>query len=34
MTAYAVTRLGREQWAPLRLLLDRLASRGLDGEPF
>ena len=24
MTAYAVTRLGREQWAPLRLLLDRL----------
>jgi DNA-binding transcriptional LysR family regulator len=25
MTAYAVTRLGREQWAPLRLLLDRLA---------
>jgi DNA-binding transcriptional LysR family regulator len=25
MTAYAVTRLGRERWAPLRLLLDRLA---------
>ena len=24
MTAYAVTRLGRERWAPLRLLLDRL----------
>lgn len=28
MTAYAVTRLGREQWAPLRLLLDRLAVSG------
>jgi len=27
MTAYAVTRLGRERWAPLRLLLDRLALR-------
>jgi DNA-binding transcriptional LysR family regulator len=25
MTAYAVTRLGREQWSPLRLLLERLA---------
>lgn len=25
MTAHAVTRLGRERWAPLRLLLDRLA---------
>lgn len=24
LTAYAVTRLGREQWAPLRLLLERL----------
>ena len=24
MTAYAVTRLGRERWAPLRLLLERL----------
>ena len=28
MTAYAVTRLGRERWAPLRLLLDRLVSAG------
>ncbi len=28
MTAYAVTRLGREQWAPLRLLLDRLVVSG------
>jgi DNA-binding transcriptional LysR family regulator len=26
LTAYAVTRLGRERWAPLRLLLDRLAA--------
>src|SRR4051812_6966584 len=34
LTAYAVTRLGRERWSPLRLLMDRLASRGLDGEPF
>ena len=28
MTAYAVTRLGREQWAPLRLLLERLVVGG------
>ncbi|SEQ02348.1 DNA-binding transcriptional regulator, LysR family [Microlunatus flavus] len=34
LRAYAVTRLGRERWAPLRLLLDRLAARGPDGEPF
>ncbi|MET0999142.1 MAG: LysR family transcriptional regulator [Marmoricola sp.] len=26
LTAYAVTRLGREDWSPLRLLLDRLAA--------
>jgi DNA-binding transcriptional LysR family regulator len=26
MTAYAVTRLGREHWAPLRLLLSRLVA--------
>ena len=26
MTAYAVTRLGREGWPPLRVLLDRLTS--------
>jgi DNA-binding transcriptional LysR family regulator len=31
MTAYAVTRLGRENWSPLRLLLDRLvATAGTD----
>jgi DNA-binding transcriptional LysR family regulator len=30
MTAYAVTRLGRDRWAPLRLLLDRLVTRGRD----
>jgi DNA-binding transcriptional LysR family regulator len=28
MTAYAVTRLGRENWSPLRMLLDRLTSTG------
>ncbi|MCW2849369.1 MAG: putative LysR family transcriptional regulator [Marmoricola sp.] len=28
MTTYAVTRLGRESWAPLRLLLDLLSSTG------
>jgi DNA-binding transcriptional LysR family regulator len=28
MTAYAVTRLGREDWPPLRVLLDRLTSAG------
>jgi DNA-binding transcriptional LysR family regulator len=27
LTAYAVTRLGRERWPPLRLLLDRLSPR-------
>ena len=27
MTAYAVTRLGRESWSPLRLLLDRQPDR-------
>jgi len=26
MTSYAVTRLGREDWSPLRLLLDRLVA--------
>jgi DNA-binding transcriptional LysR family regulator len=26
MTAYAVTRLGRESWSPLRLLLDRVSA--------
>jgi DNA-binding transcriptional LysR family regulator len=30
LTAYAVTRLGRENWSPLRLFLDRLVS-GHDG---
>lgn len=34
LTAYAVTRLGRERWAPLRLLLDRLAHHGLATDPF
>lgn len=28
LTAYAVTRLGRDRWPPLRLLLDRLALSG------
>jgi DNA-binding transcriptional LysR family regulator len=27
MTAYAVTRLGRQDWPPLRLVLDRLTER-------
>jgi DNA-binding transcriptional LysR family regulator len=31
LTAYAVTRLGRENWSPLRLLLDRLT--GSEGRP-
>jgi DNA-binding transcriptional LysR family regulator len=31
LTAYAVTRLGRENWSPLRLLLDRLT--GQEGRP-
>ena len=30
LTAYAVTRLGRENWSPLRLLLDRLVARHPD----
>ena len=30
MTAYAVTRLGRTGWPPLRLLLDRLTARSAD----
>lgn len=34
MTAYAVTRLGRERWAPLRLLLLRMVSRARDDQPF
>jgi DNA-binding transcriptional LysR family regulator len=34
MTAYAVTRRGRERWAPLRLLLERLVARGSEAEPF
>ncbi len=32
MTAYAVTRLGREGWSPLRLLLDRLVSGSHDPQ--
>jgi hypothetical protein len=27
MTAYAVTRMGRQDWPPLRLVLDRLTTR-------
>lgn len=34
LTAYAVTRRGRERWAPLRLVLERLVQRGLDADPF
>lgn len=34
LTAYAVTRRGRERWAPLRLLRERLVQRGLDADPF
>ena len=30
LTAYAVTRRGRERWSPLRLLLDRLVQRHAD----
>ena len=30
MTSYAVTRLGRENWSPLRLLLERLVA-GVEG---
>ncbi len=33
MTTYAVTRLGREDWAPLRLLLDRLVVQDRSGGP-
>ena len=32
LTAYAVTRLGRENWSPLRLLLDRLVARHNDAS--
>jgi len=34
MTAYAVTRLGRENWSPLRLLLDRLVAGPHGVNPF
>ena len=34
MTAYAVTRLGRERWSPLRLLLDRLTQRHALPAPY
>jgi DNA-binding transcriptional LysR family regulator len=33
LTAYAVTRLGRENWSPLRLLLDRLTGSGSQSAP-
>jgi DNA-binding transcriptional LysR family regulator len=32
MTTYAVTRLGRESWSPLRLLLDRLVAGHQDTQ--
>lgn len=32
MTTYAVTRLGRTDWAPLRLLLDRLVAQDRSGS--
>jgi len=34
MTAYAVTRLGREDWPPLRVLLDRLTLAGSATPPY
>jgi DNA-binding transcriptional LysR family regulator len=34
LTTYAVTRLGRENWSPLRLLLDRLVSRTRLANPY
>jgi DNA-binding transcriptional LysR family regulator len=34
MTAYAVTRLGREGWSPLRIVLDRLVGRHAGVTPY
>ena len=33
MTAYAVTRLGREDWPPLRVVLEKLTSVGRRSPP-
>ncbi len=34
LTTYAVTRLGRENWSPLRLLLDRLVAAAEVDNPY
>jgi DNA-binding transcriptional LysR family regulator len=34
MTAYAVTRLGRENWSPLRVVLDHLTGADLGADPY
>lgn len=34
MTAYAVTRLGREDWPPLRVVLEKLATMGERALPY
>ena len=34
LTTYAVTRLGREDWPPLRLLLDRLEAAATVSNPY
>jgi DNA-binding transcriptional LysR family regulator len=34
LTTYAVTRLGRENWSPLRLLLDRLGAGAAVSNPY
>jgi DNA-binding transcriptional LysR family regulator len=34
MTAYAVTRLGREDWPPLRVVLEKLTSVGEGARPY
>jgi DNA-binding transcriptional LysR family regulator len=34
LTAYAVTRRGRERWSPLRLLLDRLVDASGRSQPY
>jgi DNA-binding transcriptional LysR family regulator len=34
MTAYAVTRLGREDWPPLRVVLEKLTSLGERARPY
>ncbi len=34
MTAYAATRLGRENWSPLRVLLDHLVAAHVRADPY